>query len=401
LNQPHRSAQPVFERLEERQLLAATPVRVTQFYTDNRGQTEVFFTQALNTATLTKKSVRVFTAGTDGQFGTADDRAVARSVGYKKGRLVINANLPANTRYRVRLAGVRGINGLLLDGEFNGMGRGSGNGPAGGNWDIVTKNAAKTRARFTTLAGPINIALYTKQAPRTAGNFTKYANDGSWDTTFFHRSIPGFIVQGGGFNVNAANEPGQVTSKGNVQNEFKVSNTRGTIAMARAVDGNPATTADQNTASNQWFFNLNNNNAGNLDNQEGGFTVFGVVTDSASLKVMDAIAKFARVNAGAPFDDMPVRNLDAVVEREEIDWRADPIHVSRVAMMMDAAATPVAGVSQAMAVQPASRTHTVVRQETSTAVGAFSTVSVPVPPTAADQISRGVLDDADKEVFAT
>jgi cyclophilin family peptidyl-prolyl cis-trans isomerase len=390
--------------LEPRELLAATPVRVTQFFTDNRGQTEVFFNQALNPATLTSKSVRVFGAGADGQFGTGDDKVLARSVGYKKGRLVIAANLAPNTRYRVRLGGIKGTNGLLLDGEFNGMGKWSGNGVAGGNFDITTKNAAKTRARITTVAGFMNLALYTKQAPITTSNFVRYANEKVWDTTFFHRSVPGFVIQGGGFMVKPDNSVDLATSHGNIQNEPGISNTRGTIAMARSADNNPGTTNDRDTASNQWFFNLKSN-AGAYPNgldsgPDEGFTVFGVLTDSASLKVMDAIAKFDLVNAGSPFNELPVRDSAPLAQRN-IDPKTDLILVTRVAMMMDAAATPGNPVVRSTSIQPAATTQTVTAEQPSVA-GAFSVVAVPTASAPASLADSGVLGDAsDKDVFAS
>ena len=85
-----------------------------------------------------------------------------------------------------------------------------------------------------------------------------------------------------------------------VRNEYSLSNTRGTLAMAK-VDGNP------DSATNQWFFNLANNSS-NLNNQNGGFTVFGRVINTASNTVMDRIAAQRVVNAGSPFDQLPLVN---------------------------------------------------------------------------------------------
>jgi cyclophilin family peptidyl-prolyl cis-trans isomerase len=86
-----------------------------------------------------------------------------------------------------------------------------------------------------------------------------------------------------------------------VANEFHVSNTRGTLAMAK-LGGNP------NSATNQWFFNESDNNAANLDNQNGGFTVFGRILSTSGLSVMDAVAAVPIYNAGSPFDQLPLRN---------------------------------------------------------------------------------------------
>jgi cyclophilin family peptidyl-prolyl cis-trans isomerase len=85
-------------------------------------------------------------------------------------------------------------------------------------------------------------------------------------------------------------------------NEFHVSNTRGTLAMAK-LDGNP------NSATSRWFFNELDSNASNLDSQNGGFTVFGRIINTAGFSTMDAIAAVPIYNAGAPFDQLPLRNF--------------------------------------------------------------------------------------------
>ena len=119
--------------------------------------------------------------------------------------------------------------------------------------------------------GVINIVLFDQTsggAPLTVQNFQNYVSAGSYTNSFIHRSIPNFIVQGGGFTYN---NPTVTTIPTNapVQNEFSSqrSNIRGTIAMAKLG-------SDPNSATNQRFFNLADN-ASNLDNQNGGFTVFG------------------------------------------------------------------------------------------------------------------------------
>jgi cyclophilin family peptidyl-prolyl cis-trans isomerase len=149
---------------------------------------------------------------------------------------------------------------------------------------------AGTLAQFRTILGEIEVELYDQQKPVTVANFKQLVQSGAYANTFFHRIVPGFIVQGGGYscfdtNLNSNFGPnwfnlGSVTSFGPITNEFGVgsffSNTNGTIAMAK-LGGNP------NSATCEWFFNLANN-ATNLDNQNGGFTVFGrVVRDASSL----------------------------------------------------------------------------------------------------------------------
>ena len=148
--------------------------------------------------------------------------------------------------------------------------------------------------------GVTNVLLFDQTeagAPATVSNFLNYVNDGDYNNSIIHRSVPNFIVQGGGFTVNPddpAATPPEIPADDPVVNEFSAdrSNTRGTIAMAKLGD-NP------NSATNQWFFNLGNNSE-NLDNQNGGFTVFGEVLTQEDLAPIDAIANFPTANFGGP-----------------------------------------------------------------------------------------------------
>ena len=104
-----------------------------------------------------------------------------------------------------------------------------------------------------TSFGPITIELDQEKAPITAANFLKYVDDGFYDNLIFHRVIPRFMIQGGGFDANMQEKSeGQ---KGKIKNESGngLSNVRGTIAMAR--------TPDPNSAQNQFFINLVDNSA--------------------------------------------------------------------------------------------------------------------------------------------
>ena len=174
--------------------------------------------------------------------------------------------------------------------------------------------------RFTTVLGNIDIALFGQQKPVTVANFLKYVDQGRYfvldsatsqlASSFVHRSVPGFVIQGGGYigtvdpaDTNKQNaKPTQVLSFGAIQNEPGISNKRGTIAMAK-VSGDP------NSATSEWFINLADNGGApnNLDTQNGGFTVFGKIVNS-TMTVVDAIAALPRFNSGAPFDSIPLRN---------------------------------------------------------------------------------------------
>src|SRR6185503_2034063 len=109
-----------------------------------------------------------------------------------------------------------------------------------------------------------------------------YANDGSYDNIFINRSDPGFVLQMGGWAVTPANGIDPVASKGLVDNEAHGGNIRGTLALARPDDHNPAT---DDKGANEFFFNLADNRGGlpALDTQNGGFTTFAEVTSASGL----------------------------------------------------------------------------------------------------------------------
>lgn len=143
---------------------------------------------------------------------------------------------------------------------------------------------AGTLVQFHTGLGDIDAELYDQDKPVTVQNFISLVQAGAYQNSFFHRCVPGFVLQGGGFlsfNPNSTNiigppysNFGQVGNFGPITNEFKVgpfhSNLYGSIAMAK--------TSDPNSATSQFFFNLANNSASLDDtNNSGGFTVFGHV----------------------------------------------------------------------------------------------------------------------------
>lgn len=323
------------EGLESRVLLSATAPKIVSQIFDNRGLAVLTLERAVYAPTVTAANCKLFTAGTDGILGTGDDvdqgavvsyNATARTISLKK-------TLPANTAYRIRITGgaIRGLDSVALDGEFNSMTAPSGDGTAGGTYDVVTSTTSQPTARFATRYGTIYTRLFNDGTPLTVANFLSYANSGAWDGTIIHRSEPNFVIQGGGFNIDGTNQIDQIAENAAVQNEPGFSNTRGWIAMAKQ-DGDP------NSATNQWFFNVQNN-AANLDFQNGGFTAFGLITDDAGLAVMDTINQLARVNGGSPFDALPVNDLAAVQARGEIDPQSDAVLVNRLSILMNAKPT--------------------------------------------------------------
>ena len=141
-------------------------------------------------------------------------------------------------------------------------------------------------------------------APLTVANFERYIEEEKYTDIILHRLISGFVLQGGGFQwSNDHTSPSSIESFPAVQNEFSSerSNTRGTIAMAKI--GN-----DPDSATNQWFFNLADNSA-NLDNQNGGFTVFGKTKTQTDLLFVDILASSPVANAGGVFSSLPYVSL--------------------------------------------------------------------------------------------
>jgi len=165
---------------------------------------------------------------------------------------------------------------------------------------IFASHTQATTVQFQTVMGDFEVNLFDNITPETVANFLAYVEAGDYTDTFIHRSVPDFIVQGGGFFYDYDDAKAYtISSNDPVVNEPLLSSRRGTIAMAK-VGNNP------NSATNQWFFNLANN-SGNLDHQNGGFTVFGQVTGNG-MAIVDAIANLQRFNFGGAFNEMPVRD---------------------------------------------------------------------------------------------
>ena len=153
--------------------------------------------------------------------------------------------------------------------------------------------------------GDIRIELFEKEAPITCENFRKYVRSGFYKDTLFHRVIPNFMIQGGGFDKSFTQKPTEAPIKNEAANQ--ISNKRGTIAMAR--------TSVVDSATSQFFINLVDNDF--LDfraptQQHYGYCVFGKVV--SGMEVVDAIAKVATGRRGM-HQDVPVEDvviLDAV-----------------------------------------------------------------------------------------
>src|ERR1700729_2204589 len=147
--------------------------------------------------------------------------------------------------------------------------------------------------RFETSLGDFTIELFEKEAPESVANFTRYVDEGFFDETIFHRIVPGFVIQGGGFTEDMTQKKTQPPIKNEADNGLK--NSRGTLSMAR--------TSDVNSATSQFFVNLKDNDF--LDHTRGnfGYAVFARVTEG-----MDVVDKIAAVETGRRkgFDDVPL-----------------------------------------------------------------------------------------------
>ena len=131
--------------------------------------------------------------------------------------------------------------------------------------------------------GDVAMEMLSTEAPGTVDNFLTYVQHEDYNNAIFHRLDPGYVLQGGGYNVDQelleGSTPGLVHTHDPILNEPGVSNVRGTVAMAKG--------DDPDSATNQFFFNLEDNSE-HLDNLNGGFTVFATVADMTAVDLMES-----------------------------------------------------------------------------------------------------------------
>jgi peptidyl-prolyl cis-trans isomerase A (cyclophilin A) len=148
-----------------------------------------------------------------------------------------------------------------------------------------------------TNMGNIEIELFDKQAPLGAANFLNYVDSGFYKGVIFHRVIPGFMVQGGGFDKNMNKKEPKQPIKNEANNGKK--NVRGTLCYAR--------TQDINSATSQFFINLVDNSFLDYKNdRQYGYAVFGKVIKG--MKVVDAIAK-VKTGRVKMYKDVPLKSV--------------------------------------------------------------------------------------------
>jgi len=164
---------------------------------------------------------------------------------------------------------------------------------------VLPRKSDATVVEFQTVMGNFEVNLYDNATPATVTNFLNYVQNGAYTDSIFHRSVPGFVIQGGGISYDAVTPLVAISENAPVANEPAFANVRGTIAMAKLGE-------QPDSATSQFFINLDNNSA-DLDGQNGGFSVFGEVVGSG-MDVVDAIAALPRYNFGSPTDNLPLRD---------------------------------------------------------------------------------------------
>ena len=168
----------------------------------------------------------------------------------------------------------------------------------------IQAHAANPQVDLDTTAGKIRIELDPAAAPKTVENFLAYVKAKHYDGTQFHRVIPGFMIQGGGFSTDFKQKPTRppIPNEAEQSSKAGLTNVPGTIAMAR--------TGDPNSATAQFFINVNDNKSLNFREptpQGYGYVVFGKV-----IQGMDVVNKIAATptGSGGPFaSDVPVERV--------------------------------------------------------------------------------------------
>ena len=161
--------------------------------------------------------------------------------------------------------------------------------------------------RMQTNKGTIVLELDAEKAPATVANFVEYAKSGFYDGTIFHRVIPRFMIQGGGFQPGMTQKAGRDPIKNEADNGLK--NDLGTIAMAR--------TSDPNSATAQFFINTKDNSFLNHSaptSQGWGYTVFGKVTEG-----MDVVEEIEKGSTSTKSGHQDVPDEDVIIEKVTIE----------------------------------------------------------------------------------
>ena len=173
---------------------------------------------------------------------------------------------------------------------------------------------------IVTNYGPIVIELYEEETPITVENFLTYVNDGDYIDSIFHRSVPDFVIQGGGFTTDSETftDTSQFTAienNGQIQNESLLPNDYGTVAMAR--------TSSYDSATSQFYVNLRDNDSLNPTSStaHNGYTVFGRVLDMTTVEIIESLP--VDKTHASPFGELPYSSSDQLVVVESVEGLGD------------------------------------------------------------------------------
>jgi len=163
-----------------------------------------------------------------------------------------------------------------------------------------------TKVKLETSLGNIVIQLNVDESPVTTQNFLNYVNNGFYDGTIFHRVIPGFMAQGGGFSTDFEQKQTNAPIKNEADNGIK--NSRGSVAMAR--------TSDPNSATSQFFINFGSNTS--LDHTAPSMQGWGYAVFAQVIEGMDIVDKMAAIATTSKHGHQDVPTTDIIIEEASV-----------------------------------------------------------------------------------
>ncbi|GEM_PF-1158778 len=167
---------------------------------------------------------------------------------------------------------------------------------------LAVSPAMATQVQFETRFGKFIVELYDEEAPITVANFLEYIESGAYENSIIHRKVDGFVIQGGGHTWTVEDTFERIETRDPIANESGISNTRGTISMARS--------SDPDSATSQWFINLRDNSEaldGERTGDDAGYAVFGEVIGNG-MDVVDTLGSIQDFYLSTVFTEIPLFN---------------------------------------------------------------------------------------------
>ncbi|WP_191621249.1 peptidylprolyl isomerase [Marinihelvus fidelis] len=174
---------------------------------------------------------------------------------------------------------------------------------------LAATPALATQVLFETRFGDFTVELYDDEAPISVANFLEYIESGAYENSIIHRKSDGFVIQGGGHTWTVEDTFERIETRDPIANESGISNTRGTIAMAR--------TSEPDSATSQWFINLRDNAElldGPTSGDDAGYAVFGEVIGDG-MDVVDILGSIQDFYLSTVFTEIPLFNYATGEER--------------------------------------------------------------------------------------